>query len=59
VSEYIRDLVRRDYESEEARRWDSLHGTLKAGIEAPESAFAALKTEDILREARKTKRADG
>ncbi len=59
VSEYIRVLVRRDYEREEARRWDSLADTLKAGIEDPEAAFAALKAEDILLEVRKSPLSEG
>lgn len=56
VSEYIRDLVRRDYEAEESRKWDSLYEELKSGINANESDFVALNKEDIISEAKRRKR---
>jgi antitoxin ParD1/3/4 len=58
ASEYIRDLVRRDFEREEERRWDLLHGELQAGMEAGDSDFVPLKTADILAEARHRKGAN-
>lgn len=55
VSEYIRDLVRRDYEREEGRRWDALHGELKDGLAAPDSEFMPLDSSEILAEAKRRK----
>jgi antitoxin ParD1/3/4 len=57
ASEYIRDLVRRDYESDEAQRWDSLHLELKAGMAASESDFVPLDTKSVLAEARRRREA--
>lgn len=52
ASEYIRDLVRRDYEREEQRKWASLRGELASGMAADESAFAPLDIEKVITEAR-------
>lgn len=52
ASEYIRDLVRRDYEREEERKWNWLHGELKSGAEADESQFVPLDAEAILQKAK-------
>lgn len=53
ASEYIRDLVRRDYERDEAQRWDTLHLELKAGIVASESDFVPIDPKSVLAEARR------
>lgn len=52
TSEYIRDLVRRDYEQEERRKWTWLRGELKAGAEADPSAFVELTADDLIAEAK-------
>ena len=52
ASEYIRDLVRRDYEREEARKSAWLRDELKAGAEADESQFVPLDGEALLRNAK-------
>jgi len=52
ASEYIRDLVRRDYEREEQRKWTSLRGELAPGMAADESAFVPLDIENVIGEAR-------
>ncbi len=52
ASEYIRDLVRRDYEREEQRKWNFLRNELKAGMEADESEFVPLDAGRIKKEAR-------
>ena len=52
ASEYIRDLVRRDYEREEQRKWALLRHELKPGIEAPESEFVPLNAEEIIAKAK-------
>ena len=52
ASEYIRDLVRRDYEREEKRKWSWLREELKAGTGADESQFVPLDAEAVLRKAK-------
>lgn len=53
ASEYIRDLVRRDYEAEEARKWAWLRAELKEGLEADPADFKALDADSVLQKARK------
>jgi antitoxin ParD1/3/4 len=55
ASEYIRDLVRRDYERSEEERWDALHHELKLSMAAPDSDFIPLDAEEILAEAKRRK----
>jgi antitoxin ParD1/3/4 len=52
VSEYVRDLVRRDYEQEELRKWAWLEGELSSGMEAGEEEFQVLCAEDVIRRKR-------
>lgn len=52
TSEYIRDLVRRDYEAEEARRWNLLKHALAPGISADTSEFHPLDADVFLQKAR-------
>jgi len=59
ASEYLRDLVRRDYEKEEARRWASLRAELNAGLEADRSEFVPLEIEKIIAKAKKREKANG
>ena len=58
ASEYIRDLVRRDFEQEENRRWARLLGELRPGMTAGESEFVGFDPDDIIAEARSQKRDD-
>ena len=51
-SEYIRDLVRRDYERQETDKWALLMEELRPGMEAPDDAFVEVTAEDIIKEAR-------
>jgi antitoxin ParD1/3/4 len=53
ASEYIRDLVRRDYEREEESRGEALYEELRSGAGAPLSEFVALDVEAVIREAKK------
>jgi antitoxin ParD1/3/4 len=53
ASEYIRDLVRRDYEREEENRGEALYEELRSGAGAPLSEFVALDVEAVIREAKK------
>jgi antitoxin ParD1/3/4 len=50
--EYLRDLVRRDFEAEENRRWARLHGELETGMSAPEGDFAPLEMDSVIAEAK-------
>ena len=52
ASEYIRDLVRRDYEREEQRKAIWLRQELKPGLEAAESAFTDLDADSLISEAK-------
>jgi antitoxin ParD1/3/4 len=53
ASEYIRDLVRRDYEREEENRGEALYEELRSGAGAPLSEFVALDVEAVIRKAKK------
>lgn len=58
ASEYIRDLVRRDFERDENRRWDILRDELKAGMEADRADFVPLDAKDIITEAKRRRKAN-
>ena len=55
ASEYIRDLVRRDYEREERRKASWLQHELKPGLEAADSEFVELDADQLISEARARK----
>lgn len=52
ASEYIRDLVRHEYEREEERKWAWLREELRPGMEADESEFVDCDVDRILKEAK-------
>ncbi len=52
ASEYIRDLIRRDFEQEEVRRWTWLVNELKPGITANEDEFVEFDPNHLIAEAR-------
>jgi antitoxin ParD1/3/4 len=54
-SEYIRDLIRRDYENDERRKWEGLKHELASGMTAEESEFLDLGAEALIAEAKKRK----
>lgn len=60
ASEYIRDLIRHDFEAEEERRWKKLEEELRAGMEAGEDEFELFDPEQFLAEmhAKRAKRAN-
>ncbi|WP_395751572.1 type II toxin-antitoxin system ParD family antitoxin [Prosthecobacter sp.] len=58
TSEYIRDLVRRDYEQEEQRKWARLRSELSAGAKAEESEFVDLDAGQLIAAAKKRKKAN-
>ena len=55
ASEYVRDLIRRDYQRQEERKWTWLMDQLRPGMEADESEFVPLDLEEILKAAKKEK----
>lgn len=59
ASEYIRDLVRRDYEREEQQKWAALRGELASGMKADETEFAPLDIEEVITEARQRSKKRG
>jgi antitoxin ParD1/3/4 len=48
VSEYIRDLVRRDLDRVEAQKWRKLESMLLPGLRAGESEFVERTAEDMI-----------
>lgn len=49
VSEYVRDLIRRDKERVEAEGFERLKAELAVAFAAPEAAYEALDAETIIR----------
>ena len=54
-SEYIRDLVRQDYEAEEMRKSAWLRDELIAGAVAEEGEFCSLDAESVIQQAKSRK----
>lgn len=48
VSEYIRDLVRRDKERTEEQSFDRLKAELNLAFSAPESSYVSLTASDVI-----------
>ena len=48
VSEYVRDLIRRDKERVEAERLALLRAELTAAFAAPESAYQSLDADAVI-----------
>lgn len=59
ASEYIRDLVRHDYEREELKKWQWLRQELQAGAEAPELEFETLDANSLIAEAKARRKTNG
>ena len=55
ASEYIRDLVRHDFEIDERRKWDALKQELGPGQVAEESEFRPVSAEQVIAEAKRRK----
>jgi len=58
ADEYIGDLVRRDYEREEERKWGWLRDELTPGTQADESEFIPLDANAVLQKAKALRQAD-
>lgn len=48
VSEYVRDLIRRDKERIEAERFERLKAELTRAFDAPESSFTVLDADAVI-----------
>jgi len=48
VSEYIRDLIRRDKERVETLGFEAIKAELKLAFDAPESSYQSLTAQDII-----------
>ena len=59
ASEYVRDLVRRDYEREEQRKWAGLRSELEPGLHASDNEFVPLDAGKIIKEARARRKTHG
>ncbi len=55
VSEYVRDLIRRDMARADAESFERLKAELTRAFAAPESAYQPLNADDVIR--RNTRRA--
>ena len=55
ASEYIRDLVRRDFEKENEKKSEWLRGQLRAGALAAESEFVPLDADTLIQKAKARK----
>ena len=49
VSEYLRDLIRRDQERKEQQIFDRLKAELALDFAAPESSYAPLTLSDVIK----------
>lgn len=48
VSEYVRDLIRRDKERVEREAFERLKGELQRAFAAPDSAYVPLSPDDVI-----------
>ena len=48
VSEYIRDLIRKDKERSEREQFERLKAELRLAFAAPDEAFEALTANDVI-----------
>lgn len=48
VSEYVRDLIRRDKDRSEREAFDRLKGELSRAFAAPDESFHPLSAEDVI-----------
>ncbi len=48
VSEYVRDLIRRDKARAESERFDRLQAELRVAFAAPEDRYVALSADEVM-----------
>lgn len=51
ASEYLRDLIRRDFEKEERRKWALLARELKPAMEADDSEYVPFDVKALIAQA--------
>lgn len=56
VSEYVRSLIRQDFEKSEAEKWSLLYRELAPGMNAPDSEFVDSTPEKVIAVARRSKK---
>ncbi len=56
VSEYLRDLIRRDKERTDQLAFDQLKAELNLAFAAPESSYVSLTASDVIKRNRTTQR---
>lgn len=56
TSEYVRDLIRRDFERVEAENWQRLEALLAPGLVAEEDSFKTVSKQALLDSARARRR---
>jgi len=56
VSEYVRSLIRQDFEKTENEKWNSLQRQLLPGMQAPDNEFVDFTPEQIKAAARRRKK---
>ena len=47
VSEYVRSLIRQDFERAQGKKWTALYDELEDGINAPEEDFESVDLNEI------------
>ncbi len=52
ASEYLRDLIRHDYEKAEQHKWDRLSRELQPGMQAPQSEFEPFDPDTLIQDAK-------
>lgn len=55
AEEYIRNLVRKDYERQEVKKWHWLHEQIGPGMNADESEFIPFDPDEIIKTAKEEK----
>ena len=48
ASEYVRTLIRQDYEKSQEKKWDRLISELTPGLEADVSEFKEVSAQDVI-----------
>jgi len=59
ASEYVRDLVRRDFEQEEQRKWAWLRSELEPGLKASDTEFTPFDAHKVIKEAKARRKSRG
>jgi putative addiction module CopG family antidote len=57
VSEYVRDLIRKDKEQVDAARMEALRAELAVAFAAPDATYEPLTAEEVITRSRRTRQA--